>query len=372
MTSMASIIEFIIWSPSPEIFTIPGISREVRWYGLLFAMGFLAAQQVMYWIFKKEGKNVKDVDRLTVYLVIAVVVGARLGHCLFYNPGYYLGNPLEIIKIWEGGLASHGGAIGMFIALYLYAKKYGFTYLWILDRVAVVTVLVGAFIRFGNYMNSEIIGLPTGSGNGVVFARSIEDMFLNVDGIEEVSFEKGGKAKSDSAGLVPMTIVLRYKRGIELDTVTFKNFFERSVPQAFVRQSRLKKHVYHQEGADMPYVLHKERNVQYANIHVLGIPRHPGQLYESMACVLMFLILAHVWYYHRDRLKTGFLFGFFMTMLWSERFVVEFFKEDQEPWEADIPLNMGQWLSMPLFLWGVTFMIRYWGRKEDPSRQGES
>lgn len=359
---MTSILDFIIWSPSPEIFTIPGIGREVRWYGLLFAMGFIVAQQVMYWVFKKENKNPKDVDQLTMYLVIAVVVGARLGHCLFYNPTYYLSNPIEIIKIWEGGLASHGGAIGMFIALYLFAKKYGFTYLWILDRVAIVTVLVGAFIRFGNFMNSEIIGLPTGTDSGIVFSRSVEDMFLRGDErIEDVSFEKGGKAVSDSSGLVPMTVVLQYKRGIDLDSVTSKNFFGRNVPNAFARSSSVSKHVYHQPGMDMPYELYKAGGVQYAKIYTLGIPRHPGQLYESIACVLMFLILAHVWYHHRTQLKEGFLFGFFMTMLWSERFFVEFFKENQEAWEADIPLNMGQWLSIPLFLWGVTFMIKYWG-----------
>lgn len=359
---MTSILDFIIWSPSPEIFTIPGVGREVRWYGLLFALGFIVAQQVMYWIFRKEGKNQKDVDQLTMYLVIAVVVGARLGHCLFYNPGYYLSNPIEIFKIWEGGLASHGGAIGMFIALYLFAKKYGFTYLWILDRVAIVTVLVGAFIRFGNMMNSEIIGLPTGSDNGVVFARNVEDMFLSGDErIESVSFEKGGMAKAPEAGYVPMIVVIEYKKGAELDDSALDSFYRKNVPNAFSRYSSLNQHIYYESGMKMPYELSKEKGIQYARVHVLGIPRHPGQLYESIACVIMFLILAHVWYYHREQIKSGFLFGFFMTMLWSERFIVEFFKENQEAWEADISLNMGQWLSIPLFLWGLTFMIRYWG-----------
>lgn len=359
---MTPILEFIIWSPSPEIFTIPGIGREVRWYGLLFAMGFIVAQQVMYWIFKKEGKNPKDVDQLTMYLVIAVVVGARLGHCFFYDPGHYLSNPIDILKIWEGGLASHGGAIGMFIALYLFAKKYGITYLWILDRVAIVTVLVGAFIRFGNMMNSEIIGLPTGSDQGVVFARNVEDMFLRGDErIESVSFEKGGDAQAPKEGLVPMIIVIEYQKEAQLNEAALNDFYRKNVPNAFSRSSRLKQHIHYESGIDMPYELSKENGTQYARVHVLGIPRHPGQLYESMACVLMFLILAHVWYHHRERLNSGFLFGFFMTMLWSERFVVEFFKENQEAWEADIPLNMGQWLSIPLFLWGLVFMIKYWG-----------
>lgn len=369
---MTSILEFIIWSPSPELFTIPGIGREVRWYGFLFAMGFIAAQQVMYWIFKKEGKNPKDVDQLTMYLVIAVVIGARLGHCLFYNPVHYLSNPIELLKIWEGGLASHGGAIGMFIALYLYSRKYTVSYLWILDRVAIVTVLVGAFIRFGNMMNSEIIGLPTGTATGVIFARNVENMFLNGDErIEKVSFEKGGEIDSDSAGLVPMTIVLKYKRGVELNPATAKGFFESSIPRALSQYGSLTKHVYHDTQSQLKYKLYEERGVQYAAIYTLGIPRHPGQLYESIACILMFLILLHVWYYHRKQLKTGFLFGFFMTMLWTERFIVEFFKENQEAWEAHIPLNMGQWLSIPMFLIGVFLMIKLWGfdgKKESVSK----
>ena len=365
---MTTILDFIIWSPSPEMFTIPGIGREVRWYGLLFAMGFIVGQQIMTWIFKTEGKNVKDVDQLTLYVVIATVVGARLGHCLFYNPTHYLANPIEIFKIWEGGLASHGGALGIFLALYIYSRKHSDqSYLWVLDRVAIITVLAGCFIRFGNFMNSEIIGLPTGSDNGIVFARNVENMLMSSDGrIEKVTFEKGGDITSEDPGLVPITVVLQYKRSISLDEQKAKYFFEKSIPVAFNRYEHLKKHVFVDAKERTPYSIFKSNGVQYASFSILGIPRHPGQLYESAAVLLMFFILLHIWYYHRGQIKTGFMFGLFMMMLWAERFAVEFFKENQETWEADIPLNMGQWLSIPLFLAGLIIVIRSWGfqRKE--------
>lgn len=360
---MTTILDFIIWSPAPEIFTIPGLDREVRWYGLLFAMSFIAGQQVMHWIFKTEGKDPKGVEQLTMYVVLATIIGARLGHCLFYDPAHYLSHPLDIIKVWEGGLASHGGALAIFLSLYLYSRKHADkSYLWVLDRVAIITVLAGSFIRMGNYMNSEIIGLPTGTDNGVVFARNIEDMLLSGDErIEEVSFEKGAPIAVDSAGFVPMTITLEYRRGIELVPATASYFFETSIPKTFKRYSHIRKHAALLPGDKIEYKLYKTNGVQYADMYLLGIPRHPGQLYEALACVLMFLILLHVWYHHRTQIKTGFLFGLFMTMLWAERFAVEFFKENQESWEADIPLNMGQWLSVPLFFVGLFILIKSWG-----------
>src|SRR5688572_10476468 len=122
-----NLFSYIIWNASPDIFTlpIPFIDKELtlRWYGLLFALGFLISQQILYYIFKKEGKPEKDVDTLTIYMVIATVIGARLGHVLFYEPERYLSNPIDILKIWEGGLASHGATVGILFALWLYSRK---------------------------------------------------------------------------------------------------------------------------------------------------------------------------------------------------------------------------------------------------------
>ena len=115
------LLNYIIWSPNPEIF--PNIDWiEVRWYGLLFAAGFIISQQLMYHIFKVEGKPHKDVDSLTLWMIIATIIGARLGHVIFYEPMRYLQDPMSILKTWEGGLASHGAAIGILAAIYLYAN----------------------------------------------------------------------------------------------------------------------------------------------------------------------------------------------------------------------------------------------------------
>ena len=158
------------WDVNPEIFRIG--SFAIRWYGLLFASAFLFGYIVLNKIFQNENLKVESLDRLTIYMAIGVIVGARLGHCLFYEPGYYLSHPVEILKIWRGGLASHGGAIGILIALWLYSKKERKTFSWIIDRVVIVVALAGFFIRMGNLMNSEIYGVETNLPGGFVFLRN--------------------------------------------------------------------------------------------------------------------------------------------------------------------------------------------------------
>jgi len=162
----------IPWDVNPEIFRIG--SFAVRWYGLLFASSFLFGYIIMNKIFRNEGLGEGVLDRLTVYMAVGVIVGARLGHCLFYEPGYYLSHPLEILKIWHGGLASHGAAIGILIALWLFVRKEKKDYTWIIDRIAIVVALSGFFIRMGNLMNSEIYGVETTLPWGFVFLRNGE------------------------------------------------------------------------------------------------------------------------------------------------------------------------------------------------------
>jgi len=357
-----TMLNFIIWSADPVIFKIPlpgGNEHPIVWYGLLFALGFIVSQQFMLWFFRAEGKNVKDVDQLTMYMVVAVIVGARLGHCLFYNPDHYLANPLEILKIWEGGLASHGGALGILVALYLYSrKKADQSYIWVLDKVALVVCLVGLFIRFGNFMNSEIIGLPTDSDYGVVFARNVEELFLDSKrGIEEVNFSKGGEAKRDSPGQVPVTIQLKFEKGIELSEKEAASFIGMNIKSAFMRYSTLTEHFYQDSSQPLNYKLYKERGVQYVDIYTLGIPRHPAQLYESVYCLFIFLLLLHIWYHHRHQFADGFIFSIMMIVLWSARFIDEMFKENQEAFEDSLALNMGQILSIPMIAIGVIMLI---------------
>jgi prolipoprotein diacylglyceryl transferase len=125
-------------------------------------------------MFKNEGLSDLVLDRLTIYMAVGTIAGARLGHCLFYEPSYYLHNPLEILLIWHGGLASHGAAIGILIALGLFVRKEKKGYFWVLDRIAVVVALSGFFIRMGNLMNSEIYGVETTVPWGFVFLRNNE------------------------------------------------------------------------------------------------------------------------------------------------------------------------------------------------------
>lgn len=159
--SLLNVLTYITWDIDPDIFTIPIINHPLRWYGLFFALAFLISQQIMYFIYKKEGRPIKEIDTLTIYTVVATIVGARLGHVLFYDPIQYFQNPHKIFMIWEGGLASHGGVIGILIAIYLFARKTNVNYLWTLDRVSIVASLTFCMIRLGNLMNSEIIGTPT-------------------------------------------------------------------------------------------------------------------------------------------------------------------------------------------------------------------
>lgn len=170
---MEFILTFINWDINPEI--LPGI-LPVRWYGLLFSLGFFIGTWIMAKIFVNENRPESDADAILIYMVVATIIGARLGHVFFYQPEYYLRHPIEIFQIWKGGLASHGGAIGIIIALYLYSQKRpDQPWLWILDRVVVPVALAGCFIRLGNLMNSEIIGRPSDLPWAFIFERAFVD-----------------------------------------------------------------------------------------------------------------------------------------------------------------------------------------------------
>jgi len=146
----------VLWNVDPVMVHLGPI--ELRWYGLLFAGGILAAYLVGVGSFEQAGGSREETNRLLGYVVIGTIVGARLGHCLLYEPGYYLRHPLEIVAVWRGGLASHGGVAGIVVAVWLFGRRTGRSALWLLDRVAVGAPLAAACIRVGNFFNSEIIG----------------------------------------------------------------------------------------------------------------------------------------------------------------------------------------------------------------------
>ena len=175
------ILNYIHWNPNPEIINVFGIS--IRYYGLLFITGLIICVFILSWIFKKENISSENLEKLSIYGMIGIFAGARLGHCLFYEPNYYLSHPIEMIlpiKFLNGegikligyqGLASHGGALGLIIALIFYSRKTKHSIIDTLDLIAVVAGLGGGFIRLANLMNSEIIGMPASKPWAFVFER---------------------------------------------------------------------------------------------------------------------------------------------------------------------------------------------------------
>ncbi|MBN2425394.1 MAG: prolipoprotein diacylglyceryl transferase [Calditrichaceae bacterium] len=256
------------WDVDPEIFSIEILSfhLSLRWYSLMFMISFTLGFLIFRWIYKyKEFKPLKDLDPLLMTMMIGTVVGARLGHCLFYDPVYYLSNPLKILMVWEGGLASHGAAIGILLALYYYARKRpDQPFMWLVDRIVITVALAGFFIRLGNLFNSEIIG---------------------------------------KAADVPWAILL--------------------------------------PRVDMP-----------------PIPRHPTQVYEALAYLLIFFILFRIYRKRTVLTPRGLLLGLFMTLVFGARFFIEFYKENQEAFEQGMLLNMGQILSIPLVLAGIVLIMK--------------
>lgn len=255
----------IIWDVNPEI--LPSLFENIgfapRWYGVLFALGFVVGYQLLKKMLIHEKQPVEWMDSILIYVMVGTVLGARLGHVFFYDWEYYSQNLGEILMTWKGGLASHGAAVGIILSVWLWSKNVSKkSMLWALDRVVVTVALAGAFIRTGNFMNSEIIGKPTDLPWGVIFTQ------------------------------VDMT------------------------------------------------------------------PRHPSQVYEALAYLIMFALLFMAYWKWKKGQNEGFLFGAFLVMIFGFRFFVEFLKENQVDFEQSMALNMGQWLSIPLVLAGIFFMLR--------------
>ncbi|WP_053404199.1 prolipoprotein diacylglyceryl transferase [Persicobacter sp. CCB-QB2] len=352
---------YILWYPSPEIF--PGLSDvpvlgHIRWYGLLFALGFVVMQQVMIYIFKMEKRPLKDIESLTVHAVLGTIIGARLGHVLFYEPQNYLPQPWKIFMIWEGGLASHGATIGILVAIWIYARKRkDQPFFWVIDRIALV-VGIGAFcIRTGNLMNSEIIGLPTDSQQGVVFAHDPQRALERYQGIEEVSFSKGSSEEMAAApqDKVPVDMHITFAKG--LDEQAVRKFTEKDLKYMLTKYDYVAEHMYQDPAAPMQYRLKQEGGLWTADVKVLGIPRHAGQEYEGISSLLLFFGLFFYWKKRNVNIPNGQILGIFLTILFSLRFIYEFFKENQVPFEDTLPLNMGQWLSVPFILMGLAIWL---------------
>ena len=265
------ILNAMVWNPPTDVFAIGDL--HLRYYSVWWLTGLAAAYFILQRLYKRQGLPSKDFDRLIVYGFIGILIGARLGHCLFYEPKYFLAHPLEIVLpigrdaagnyhfTGYAGLASHGGTLGLMFALWLYARKTGINLWQTLDNIAIATPITACCIRMGNFWNSEIIGKATGGDWGVVFSQ------------------------------------------------------------------------------------------------IDSLPRHPAQLYEAAAYMLIFAGGILLYKLLHTRLHKGFFFGYCLTAIFVFRFFIEFAKENQVLFENGLLFNMGQLLSLPFIAIGLLCML---------------
>lgn len=348
-------LSFITWNVSPEVFNTGSLS--IRWYGVLFACSFLLGYYVLTRIFTREKMSPKLVDKLTIYVFIGTIVGLRLGHCFFYEPEYYLAHPLEILKVWKGGLASHGAAIGILIALFLYARKTKKKYLWLLDRLVIIVVLVGAFIRIGNLMNSEIIGAETSASHAFLFVNEFDKSLMSTNG-EIIEYTEIKQLKKDTVAnnitLTEIEAQIAFKGNKTSEEKIIPFIQDQIIPMV---KSDPDMQANFKILSSPEIKLENKKNLKIASFKMHAIPRHPSQIYESSAYFLMFIFLYLLYIKKGNKLPTGFMFGLFLIILWGFRFIVEYFKEVQVSFENDLPLYMGQILSIPFILIGAIILI---------------
>jgi prolipoprotein diacylglyceryltransferase len=298
---------------------------------------------------------------------------------MFYQPQDYFTSFEGLIRIFnirEGGLASHGAGIGIFLVMLLYVHyrfnmkegklsklfflktNRGYTYFQIMDRLAIVVALTGALIRMGNFTNSEIIGIPTDSNNGVVFARELTD-YLEFDAtgggwIEDVSYKKVPDGISNNNGNVPIYIYLEFKNR-QFEESRIISLLDNGING---KLARMKEHIDEPISHNLDYQLNQSSDGVYlARISTFAVPRHPAQLYESITTFILFLILFYIWSRKKKETMPGLLFGTFITCLFIFRFFHEFIKENQVSFEDNLTLNMGQWLSIPMVIFGILILV---------------
>ena len=360
-------LNYIIWNVAPYIAEIGNF--ELHWYSLLFAAGFFFGYKILTSIYKSEGRSEADVEKIAIYVFLATLIGARLGHCIFYDWAYFQNNILEIFLPVEfkpefkftgfRGLASHGAAFGIIFAVWLYSRKYkDQRFLYVLDRIVIVVALAGACIRMGNLMNSEIIGKPAASITSFVFVHPTQERLQGVFGedvIKDVRFTSLGK---DSVNfgfpITELKMTLITKRIDSADS-----FVNTAVWDAIYNAPDYPEHI--ALPVDKNLLLGSriiDKNTQEIDVLVYGIPRYPAQLFEAISSLLLFILLYALYKKYGKNTPEGLLFGLFVVILFSLRFFYEIFKENQSQFEEGMEWNMGQLLSIPLVLAGVFVLIR--------------
>lgn len=349
----------ILWDASPEI--IDGWSMP-NWYGLSWAFSFILGYQIIKKIFKKENAPEAWTDKILFYMLIAGILGARLGHCFFYDPEYYLSNPGEILKIWEGGLASHGGAIGILIALFIFSKVVTKqSMFWILDRVVICVAIASCFIRFGNLVNHEIVGHPSDKGMSMVFTKNVENMPQGLAeamqlGTPNIEFEKiDGTATFDNK-----VECNNYKVDVQFTNVSKKDVesYKNELMFRYVdmtKDDQLDRNVLKVDTES--FKIKRSKEGQSLSFEAYLIPRHPAQLYEAMSYLVLFMLLAFMYWKRNAGNNYGVLFGTYLIVAFGARFLIEYVKVKQTDLSSEWSLNMGHILSIPFIVIGIACLI---------------
>jgi phosphatidylglycerol---prolipoprotein diacylglyceryl transferase len=346
---ISSFLSYVVWDPNPAVF---GGFERLRWYSLLFALGFIISQQFMVYFFRKENQNEALVDKLTIYMVLATIIGARLGHVLFYEPEKYLSNPIDILKVWEGGLASHGAAIAILFALWLYAKRTpGQSYLWVVDRIVIVTAMTGAMIRVGNLMNSEIGGKDTQTDSGFVYAYDAEEILQSLRvPLESVDAYKPSDRDGElqGNGIVPVNFELVISKG-SFSKEDLEGILAKDIKYALTQFNSSKEYL--AEPVEIPLNMEiQERPGDYlVTVKTFGRAKYPTQIYEAVSYFLIFLVLLGIWMKYKERLPEGILLGIFLVTVFGMRFIWEFYKEVQVDFESSMQYNMGNYSVFRLY-----------------------
>lgn len=316
----------IDWSPDPIAFSILG--RPIAWYGILWALGVALTAFVVNRMFKSEKRSSEFFDSFFMYIVVSLLIGARLGHCLFYDPVYYLSNPFNLLKVWEGGLSSHGGAIGMLIGVCLFSLKQekktipwtkvliGVVVGFVLGWVAYILSHLDSPISFFDFSNDLMLGA----------------IFMGIFIVVCVLFVYISS---------PMCIFMLDRLIVGV-----------CIGATFIRIGNLMNSEIYGEPTTLPWGFNF-----LADKHWVGLPCHPTQIYEAITYFIIFLIGMFLYWKTSAKKKTGLILGISLLCIFGTRIIVESIKNVQEDFEVGMILNMGQLLSIPFVIWAIYLIV---------------
>lgn len=315
-------LSFITWDIDPEAFSIFG--REIRWYGILWALGVLATAYVVQRMYKAEKLPEAWFDSLFVYVVSGLLIGARLGHCLFYEPLEYLSNPISLIEVWKGGLASHGGAIGMVIGVCLYSMK-----------------ITNKKLNWKHILIGGVAGFVLAGGIKYAITPDTPDANLGIAFL----------------GLfVGVAIAMLYNAYPTAIQTLDRLVVGVAIGATSIRLGNLMNHEIYGGPLDKPWAFRFIKNLEEwkkGAEPLYSQPSHPTQIYEALTYFCIFLIGMFLYYKTKAKTKTGLILGISLIGIFLSRFFVEFIKNVQMDYESDMFLNMGQLLSIPFIIWGI-------------------